>query len=98
MGKTFDDLENAGVCSAGMSKRDEQKARGLKAAKDAAGNARELAKLLGVSDGAISKWRDGIPLEWVERVEKVTGIHRSILRPDMGFKDPPPPRSKKRAR
>ena len=63
-------------------------ARGLAEAKKAAGSAKNLACLLGISPPAISRWGDEIPLARVLDVERVTGVPRAVLRPDM-FQAPP---------
>lgn len=62
-----------------MSKR-----KPVDAAISAAGSAAQLARMLGITDQAILKWRNKgeIPLSRVFDVERVTGIHRSVLRPD----------------
>jgi DNA-binding transcriptional regulator YdaS (Cro superfamily) len=46
------------------------------------GGRRPLARLLGISHQAIAQWKR-IPAERVMEVEKVTGITRSTLRPDI---------------
>jgi DNA-binding transcriptional regulator YdaS (Cro superfamily) len=46
------------------------------------GRAVRLANTLGISPGAISQW-DRVPAERVAEVEKVTGIPRDLLRPDI---------------
>lgn len=44
----------------------------------------ELASRLGISQPSVSNWRKrGIPIARVIDVERVTGIHRSKLRPDL---------------
>lgn len=48
----------------------------------AAGNKSELARRLGVKVQSIQQWKR-IPAERVLDVEKVTGIPRHILRPDL---------------
>lgn len=59
-----------------------------------AGGLRALARKLGVSHQAIAQqWmKRGIPPHWVHTVETVTGIPRSVLRPDIY----PPERERKR--
>lgn len=54
---------------------------GLAAAIEAAGSRTELARRLGITPGAISQWKR-IPIERVPDVEAVTGVKRSVLRPD----------------
>lgn len=49
---------------------------------NAAGSVTELAKRLKVSPQVVIHWkRRGIPVERVLKVEKATGIHRSVLAP-----------------
>ena len=54
----------------------------VKSAIEAAGGVGKLAELLGISGPAISQW-ERIPLDRVIDVERVTGISRTKLRPDM---------------
>ena len=54
---------------------------GFAAAIEAAGSRTELARRLGITPGAISQWKR-IPIERVPDVEAVTGVKRSVLRPD----------------
>lgn len=43
-----------------------------------------LAKRLGITQGAISQWlKRGVPPERCKAVEKITGIPREKLRPDI---------------
>jgi DNA-binding transcriptional regulator YdaS (Cro superfamily) len=42
----------------------------------------ELAERLGITPGAISQW-DKIPINRVTDVERVTGVPREQLRPDI---------------
>ncbi|WP_325168049.1 transcriptional regulator [Pseudomonas haemolytica] len=54
----------------------------------AAGSARALAKIQGVSAMAVSHWKiRGIPARHVISIEKATGVPRHELRPDIY---PPP--------
>jgi len=47
-------------------------------------NQRRLAALLKVSPQAISKWKNGrIPAERVLEIERLTGVSRHDLRPDL---------------
>ena len=57
--------------------------QGLAAAKKAAGNGKKLAKLLGISGAAVSRWGDTIPDRWLFKVEKATGVPHYVLRPDL---------------
>jgi len=44
----------------------------------------DVATALGVQPPAVSKWsRRGVPAERVLEVERVTGIPRHVLRPDL---------------
>lgn len=47
-----------------------------------AGTASALAEHLGLSRGAISLWKK-IPAERVRAVERITGVPRAELRPDL---------------
>jgi DNA-binding transcriptional regulator YdaS (Cro superfamily) len=55
---------------------------GLKTAIDAAGGLRPLARLLGITPQAIMQW-DKVPAERMLEIERVTGIARERLRPDL---------------
>jgi DNA-binding transcriptional regulator YdaS (Cro superfamily) len=55
---------------------------GLDAAIIAVGGARELARRLGISHSAVSQWTK-VPAERLVEVERVTGVLREILRPDL---------------
>lgn len=56
--------------------------KGLEIAIRAIGSASALAEALHVTRQAISKWRK-IPLERVIAVERITGVPREQLRPDV---------------
>ena len=44
----------------------------------------DAAKLIGVSQGTISKWEDGkVPAEWVPRLKQYTGLPYHLIRPDL---------------
>jgi len=49
---------------------------------EAAGGAAKLARELGITTQAISQWRR-VPVDRVSEVERVTGIPREELRPDV---------------
>lgn len=53
-------------------------------AADAVGSQKALAKLLEITPQAVSKWKeDKIPAERVLDVERVSGVRRALLRPDL---------------
>ena len=52
----------------------------------AAGNRHRLAKLLGLTEGAVRHW-ERVPINRVIEVEKATGVKREELRPDF-FRQP----------
>jgi TorA maturation chaperone TorD len=55
---------------------------GLQQAIDAAGGVSELARKLGIAQPSVSNWTR-IPAERVAMIEKVTGVDRELLRPDL---------------
>jgi DNA-binding transcriptional regulator YdaS (Cro superfamily) len=55
---------------------------GLKAAVKAMGTRYALAKALGVEPSTVQRWQR-IPAERVVEVERVTGVPREQLRPDL---------------
>lgn len=55
---------------------------GLAEAIRAAGGVGELARQIGISQPSVSNW-DRVPLERVLAVEAATGVHRTVLRPDL---------------
>ena len=55
----------------------------------------QLAKLLGLSRGAVSLWCGVIPPLRVNDVARVTGVSRELLRPDLF--GPPPTVSRRKA-
>ncbi len=72
---------------------------GMAAAKAKAGNAKKLAEMMGLSGGLISRWGDTVPLNWLLKMEQVTGVPRYVLRPDLftiSAPPAPPAKSKKR--
>src|SRR5688572_22586783 len=68
--------------SDGMEMRED----GLQQAIQAAGGIGALARALGVSQPAVSNWQK-IPAERVLSVEAITGVARSMLRPDLYPRD-----------
>jgi DNA-binding transcriptional regulator YdaS (Cro superfamily) len=54
----------------------------IKEIADRVGGVVALSKSLGLSRGAVSQW-DRVPIERVVAVEKLTGIPRAELRPDV---------------
>jgi len=54
----------------------------IKEIADRVGGVVALSKALGLSRGAVSQWAR-VPTERVLAVEKLTGIHREELRPDV---------------
>jgi DNA-binding transcriptional regulator YdaS (Cro superfamily) len=57
-------------------------ADGLKIAIKTAGGLRALARLIGITHQAVAQW-DKIPAERVIEMERLTGVPRSVLRPDL---------------
>lgn len=58
------------------------KSHGLRKAARAAGSYTELAKRLRLTVGAISHW-EKVPEKYVLRIERLTGVRRELLRPDL---------------
>ena len=56
--------------------------QGLKQAIERAGSRNKLARLLGISHQALNKWQD-VPVHHIIAIERATGVHRSLLRPDL---------------
>lgn len=64
---------------------DEQKllaASALERAAEAVGSRAELGRLLGISGPAVRQWQV-VPAERVVAVERVSGVRRADLRPDL---------------
>jgi DNA-binding transcriptional regulator YdaS (Cro superfamily) len=59
---------------------------GLRIAIKTVGGARALGRLLGLTHQSIKAW-DKIPAERMLAIERMTGIPRSVLRPDL-YKTP----------
>jgi len=55
---------------------------GLRQAIERAGSQVKLARLLGITHQAINKWT-AVPVHHLIEVERLTGVHRSLLRPDL---------------
>ncbi|MER8741577.1 MULTISPECIES: Cro/CI family transcriptional regulator [unclassified Mesorhizobium] len=55
---------------------------GLELAVEAIGQAKKLAEMLDITPQAVSQWKQ-IPHDRVIAVERLTGIHRGRLRPDL---------------
>jgi len=66
--------------------------KGLLKAIEAAGNQRRLALLLGIDPAAVNGWKK-IPAHRIVEIERLTGVPREELRPELYRKEPP----KKRA-
>jgi DNA-binding transcriptional regulator YdaS (Cro superfamily) len=56
--------------------------KGLKRAVEIAGGLAPLARLLGVDRAAIRRW-DQVPARWIITIERLTGVPREELRPDL---------------
>jgi DNA-binding transcriptional regulator YdaS (Cro superfamily) len=65
-----------------MNSRDSRRKRALRRAIAAAGGLDRIAKPLGITMQAVSAWQEVPPLR-VLAVEKITGISRHELRPDL---------------
>jgi DNA-binding transcriptional regulator YdaS (Cro superfamily) len=55
---------------------------GLAKAIKAAGSSNALARLVGVDPSAVSRWKR-VPFEHVITIERVTGVPREELRPEL---------------
>lgn len=55
---------------------------GLRAALKAAGGVSALARLLKITRAAVSRW-ESVPVQKVVAVEKVTGVPRQRLKPEL---------------
>ncbi len=58
---------------------------GIQSAIDQAGGIKQLAKQLGITSEAVRKWTAGwrVPAERVLEIERLTGVSRHDLRPDI---------------
>ena len=66
-----------------MTNQNEKLAEGVALAKEAAGGSgAALARLLGLTKEAVNLWHE-IPLSRMLEIERVTGVDREILRPDI---------------
>ena len=62
----------------------EKELEGLREAIQIAGSQVALARLLGIDSAAISQWKHiGVPPRRVIAIERVTGVRRERLRPDL---------------
>jgi DNA-binding transcriptional regulator YdaS (Cro superfamily) len=61
--------------------------KGLQRAIEAAGSARKLAKLLGIRQQSVWKWKQ-IPAHHILTIEAATGVPREELRPDLYRQQP----------
>ena len=65
-----------------MTNQNEKLTKGLALAKEAAGSGAALGRLLGLTKEAVNLWTE-IPLVRMLEIERVTGVDRTILRPDV---------------
>jgi DNA-binding transcriptional regulator YdaS (Cro superfamily) len=63
-------------------------AEGLRLAVGAVGSRYRLAKELGITPAAVERWTE-IPIRRVLDVERITGIDRTQLRPDLYRREDP---------
>lgn len=61
---------------------------GLRLAVAAVGSRYRLAKQLGITPAAVERWK-AVPIGRVLDVERLTGIDRTLLRPDLYRRDRP---------
>lgn len=59
---------------------------GLRRTIEAAGSSYQLAADLGINRSSIGRWKR-VPVERVGQIEKLYGVPRAILRPDIFGKD-----------
>lgn len=50
----------------------------------------QIAAALGITHAAVRQWGERVPAERVVEVERITGIPREALRPDLYRRDPAP--------
>jgi DNA-binding transcriptional regulator YdaS (Cro superfamily) len=55
---------------------------GLTRAIETAGSMGKLARILGISQQAVSQWRE-VPTRHIIAIERATGVPREVLRPDL---------------
>jgi DNA-binding transcriptional regulator YdaS (Cro superfamily) len=55
---------------------------GLKKALTIAGGQAALARQLGLTRAAVNRWRM-VPSKWIVEIERLTGVPREKLRPDL---------------
>lgn len=56
--------------------------KGMKAAIEVAGSIRALARMLDISHEAVRQWKK-VPDKYLVKMEKLTGVDRERLRPDL---------------
>ena len=61
---------------------------GLRQAIERAGSQNKLAQLLGITHQAVNKWTT-VPIHHLIEIERLTGVHRALLRPDLYVDQPP---------
>lgn len=66
-----------------MSFASDHSVTGLEAAKKAVGGPHKLARALGITPVALWRWNNVVPLKRLLEVEKVSGVPRWLLRPDL---------------
>lgn len=64
------------------TRKTRRRSEGLRRALEAAGGPSNLARLLGITQPSVSNWTE-VPLDRLLAVEKVTGVSRRVLRPDL---------------
>ena len=62
-------------------------AEALERAVEAVGSRAEIGRRLGISQAAVQQWQRVPPLRVLE-VERISGVSRSLLRPDLYPPDP----------
>lgn len=81
-GRSSPGRSSPGRSSPGRSRTPIAREDGLKAAIAAAGGVGKLAKLVGVAQSSVSRWKR-VPADRVLAIETITGLGRDALRPDL---------------